>query len=66
MTPKQMTAANRMLMKLKKIEAELVSQDCLRCAMLEDVTASALESNRQCQRTIEQWLNLQKQWVGCR
>jgi len=63
MTPNQIKAANRMLAKLKKTEESLLAQDCLRCAMLEDVTRSALESNRQCQRTITQWLELQAKFA---
>lgn len=59
MTPKQITAANRMLAKLKKIEAMLLEQETACCYFLKETQWDALESNRQCQKNIVMWLEME-------
>ena len=63
MTPKQITAAKRMLAKLKKIETMLLEQEVACCYMLKETQWDALESNRQCQKNITTWLDLEAKFA---
>ena len=59
MTPKQITAANRILATLRKAEATLFRSATSDCAMLESVVADAVRSNQSAQKTITMWLEME-------
>jgi hypothetical protein len=59
MTPKQITAANRILATLRKTEATLRKSATSDCAMLESVVDGAVRSNQFAQKTITMWLEME-------